>query len=200
MPVPQTLLQLAGAPTRPGPLNESALILVDCQLEYVTGALPLHRVSEALAEAGRVLALARDEGLPVFHVVHHAKPGDGLFDPEGPYAAIAPEVAPVDGEPIIVKNRPNAFAGTELGDLVVKSRRRELIMVGFMTHLCVSTTARAGSERDYRCTVVADAVSTRDLPDGGGGLLKAEDLHRAELIGLADRFANVVSTADALRP
>ena len=199
MAEPKTLLQLAGASTNPGPLSESALILIDCQLEYVTGALPLHRVSEALAEAGRVLALARDQGLPVYHLVHHAKPGGGLFDPEGPFAAIAPEVAPLDGEPVIVKSRPNAFAGTELGELIVKSGRRELIMVGFMTHLCVSTTARAGSERDYRCTVVADAVSTRDLPDGKGGVLKAEDLHRAELIGLADRFANVVSNADALR-
>jgi nicotinamidase-related amidase len=199
MSEPKTLLQLAGASTSPGPLNESALVLIDCQLEYVTGALPLHRVSEALAEAGRVLALARDGGLPVFHVVHHAQPGGGLFDPEGPFAAIAPEVAPLDGEPIIVKNKPNAFADTDLGELIVKSGRRELIMVGFMTHLCVSTTARAGSERDYRCTVVADAVSTRDLPDGKGGIIRAEDLHRAELIGLADRFANVVNNADALR-
>ncbi len=199
MTTPKTLLEMAGAPTVPGPLGESALVLIDCQLEYVSGSLPLVGVSAALEEGARVLELARDEGLPVFHVVHHGKPGGGVFDPGGPFAAIVPEVTPAPGEPVIVKHRPNAFAGTDLGELLVKSGRRELIMIGFMTHLCVSTSARAASERDYRCTIVADAVATRDLPDGRGGVLAAADLHRAELIGLADRFANVVGTADALR-
>ncbi len=50
----------------------------------------------------------------------------------------------------------------------------------------------------YRCTVVADACATRDLPDGRGGVLSAEIVHRANLAALADRCARVVGTADEI--
>ena len=54
MTQPKTLLQMAGADTTPNALSESALVLIDCQMEYVTGAVPLGSVEDALAEAGRI--------------------------------------------------------------------------------------------------------------------------------------------------
>ena len=38
--LPRTLMQMAGAPSEPPPLGETALVLIDCQREYVDGALP----------------------------------------------------------------------------------------------------------------------------------------------------------------
>ena len=47
--------------------------------------------------------------------------------------------------------------------------------------------------------MVADAAATRDLPDGRGDVVKAEDLHRSELAALSDRFAVIVATAEDLK-
>ena len=46
----RTLLQMAGAPQQPAPLSESALVMIDCQCEYVSGTLALPGVEPALAE------------------------------------------------------------------------------------------------------------------------------------------------------
>jgi nicotinamidase-related amidase len=64
-----------------------------------------------------------------------------------------------------------------------------------MTHMCVSSTARAALDLGYPVTVAADASATRDLPAPGGGVVSAGDLHRAELAALADRFACVTDSA-----
>jgi nicotinamidase-related amidase len=196
MSQPQTLLEMAGLPATPSPIDKAALVLIDCQREYVDGRLALPRIKAALEEAGRVLSLARIGNAPVIHVVHHARPG-GPFDPSGPYVKIVPPVEPRTGEPVVVKDKPNAFAGTDLDVRLKALGRRELIVVGFMTHLCVSSTVRAALDFGYRCTVVAGAVSTRDLPDGHGGIVDAEALNRAELAALADRFAVVVDDVSA---
>jgi len=45
--------------------------------------------------------------------------------------------------------------------------------------------------------VVDAASATRDLPDGAGGVIPAEALHRATLAALADRFAVVVRDSRA---
>ncbi len=195
---PRTLLAMAGAPSHPAPLDKAVLVLIDIQREYRDGKLPLPGVDAAAAEAGRLLALAREKGVPVLHIVHHAQPGGALFDPEGPMSAILPEVAPLPGEAIIPKRLPNAFAGTDLAERIRASGRTELILGGFMTHMCVSATARAALDLGLRTTVVADAAGTRDLPDPLGGVIGAEALHRAALTELADRFAIVVRDTAAL--
>ncbi len=198
MSQPKTLLQMAGAPSAPGALDESILILIDCQREYVDGKLALPGVAPALAEGNRLLATARAAGTPVVHVVHNGRPGGGIFDPETPFVDIAPEVAPADGEETIVKAMPNAFVGTDLDELLKKIGRKELLVAGFMSHMCISSTVRAGVDLGYRCTVIAGAVATRDLPDGRGGVIGADDLHRASMAGLSDRFAIIIDDATAL--
>ncbi len=197
MTAPKTLLQMAGAPLTPAPWDKAALIIIDAQLEYVTGALALPQVRPALAEAARVLELARAHGAPIFHIVHHGKPGGALFNPEGPLSGIAPEVAPRAGEPIVPKSLPNAFAKTTLAAALEATGRKELVVTGFMTHMCVSATVRAALDLGYRTTVVANATGTRDLPDPLGGVLPATTVHRATLAALADRFAIVVPDANA---
>ena len=197
MSAPQTLLQMAGAPETAPPLADSALVLIDCQMEYVNGRLPLTGVGAALDEAGRVLALAREKGAPAIHIAHHGQPG-GLFGVDGPYVEIAEQVAPAEGEAVIPKSLPNAFAGTTLDEALKGLGAKSLVVVGFMTHMCVSSTVRAALDLGYGCTVVAGACATRDLPDGRGGVVEAEALHRNELVALADRFAIVVRDARAL--
>lgn len=196
-PTPKTLLMLAGAPLHPSPLDKAVLLLIDFQREYADGGLPLAGADEAVREAAVLLTLARANDVPVIHVVHHGKPGGALFDPEGPMTAIIPALAPRNGETVVVKSRPNAFAGTDLEAKARDTGRTELIVAGFMTHNCVSSTVRAALDLGWRSTVVAAATGTRALPDGRGGVIPAETLQRAELAGLGDRMAVIVENASA---
>ena len=84
---------------------------------------------------------------------------------------------------------PNAFAGTDLQSRLDAIGRKELIIVGFMTHMCVSSTARAALDLGYRVTIDADSCATRDLPDGRGGAIDSTTLHEVALVELSDRFA-----------
>ena len=194
----KSLLAIAGAPLHPSALDKAALVLIDMQREYTDGALPLSGVEAAVTEGVRLLALARRAGVPVFHIVHHGKPG-GLFDPDGPMGAIIPALAPLEGESVIAKRLPNSFAGTDLHERTRATGRSELIVAGFMTHMCVSSTVRAALDLGWRTTVVAAATATRDLPDPltgpTGGVMPAAAVQGATLAALADRFAVVVKDA-----
>ena len=195
----KSLLQIAGAPLHPSPLDRSAVVLIDPQLEYVTGLLPLTGIDAAVDEAARLLDLARAHDVPVFHVVHHGRPGGPAFDPQGPFVAIIPVLAPRDGETVVIKSLPNAFAGTDLHRLIQASGRKELIIAGFATHMCISATTRAALDLGYRSTVVANATATRDLPHPSGqGTTPAAVVHEGTLAALADRFAVIVPDAAAL--
>jgi nicotinamidase-related amidase len=160
--------------------------------------LPLVGISKAIVEAARLLAAARAGKMPVFHIVQHSPPGRGVFDETGPMVEILPELMPRSGETIVSKRLPNAFAGTDLATLVRACGRCELILAGFMTHMCVSATARAALDLGFRTTVVARATATRDLPDPlGGSPIPAAEVHRTALAELADRFAIIVPDTTA---
>jgi nicotinamidase-related amidase len=196
MHAPKTLLQMAGAGVAATPLAESVVIVIDAQCEYVNGKVPLADVELALEGIARLLRLARQAGTPVIHVVHRGRAG-GLFDPLGRSFQIHPQAAPAAGEKIIEKELPNAFAKTALHLALQASGRKSLVLAGFMTHMCVSSTARAALDHGWRTTVVADACATRDLPCAlGGEPIPASVVQRTALAALADRFATVVQVAD----
>ncbi|NUU00517.1 cysteine hydrolase family protein [Herbaspirillum robiniae] len=199
MAAPKTLIQIAGGAPRIPSWQEAALVIIDHQAEYTTGKVPLHGIDAAVGQIAELLRQARAAGAPVVHVVHHAKPGGVLFDPQGPHSAIIEGVQPQDGEAIVVKGLPNSFAGTTLDEELKKTGRKSLVIAGFATHMCVSATTRSALDHGYASTVVAAACATRDLPDPlGGSPIPAADLQRIALAELADRYATVVPDAAAL--
>ena len=192
---PATLLSLAGrVPTVPN-LADAALVLIDCQNDYLEGPLALPEVGPAVANAARILAAARAAGTRIFHIAQKGSSG-GLFDRAAWGGAIIAELEPRVGEAVIEKPRPNSFSGTNL-EAAIGKQGAELIFVGFMTHMCVSTTVRAALDLGFRSTLVSDACATRDLPSPGG-IIPAKVLHEAELAALADRFAGLFTTAEIL--
>lgn len=186
-----TLLQMAKVPTHPSSLDQSVILLIDHQKEYSEGALKLVGIDAAMAQMLKLLDLARIQEVPIIHIQHQGKPG-GLFDVTGEGGSFMAGLEPKETETVIGKNLPNAFAGTNLHATLQKLNRKELIIGGFMTHMCVSATARSALDHGYRSTLVASATATRDLPDCDGGLVRAKDLQRASLAALADRFCIVV--------
>ncbi len=194
---PKTLLQMAGAPLDPSPLSESTLVIIDAQNEYRTGALPLTGVDAAVKEIETLLKRARAAGAPVVHVQHKGKPG-GAFDLDDERGRIMRELAPECAEAVVQKPLPNAFASTDLAEKLEASGRKQLIITGFMTHMCVSSTARAALDHGYRVTIPASTVATRDLPAPDGASMKATDITRYALTELADRFAIIAKDAAAV--
>lgn len=199
MNTPKTLAQRFGRPPAVLDWHQAALILIDHQREYTDGGLPLSGMPAAVAACSELLALARTNGAPVFHVQHLAPGGAPLFDAAGEFVAFIEGIGPVGGESVVTKALPNAFAGTTLQAGLVAAGCKQLVIAGFMTHMCVSTTTRAAAELGYTNWVVADACATRDLPLPWGEVITAAEVHRAALAELNDSFAQVVRGAAGLQ-
>ncbi|MDD1521440.1 MULTISPECIES: cysteine hydrolase family protein [Bradyrhizobium] len=197
MTTAKTLLQLAGADLTPPRLADAALVLIDIQNEYLEGPLALPEARPAIARAAALLARARESGAAIFHIAHRGKAGS-LFDRGADRGAIVAELSPRAGELVIEKELPNAFAGTDLQARLAATDRKNIVLAGFMTHMCVSSTARAALDLGFRTTIDADSCATRDLPDGGGGTLDARTIHEVALAELSDRFA-IIARGDALK-
>ena len=195
--LPKTLLERTGAVPAAARLSDAVLLIIDAQREYLDGSLPLAGIKESLAVGGQLLARARAAGTPVVHILHRG--AGALFNPAGPGFAPAEPLTPQAGETLIEKTQANAFASTGLKETLETIGRRNLIVIGYMTHNCVSSTVRAARDLGYQSTIVAAATGTRDLPDGHGGTISAADLQAACLAGLADTIAKVVWNAEDIK-
>ncbi|MDD3354015.1 cysteine hydrolase family protein [Zoogloea sp.] len=187
-----TLRQLSGLSAEPARLSESALIIVDAQNTYRRGVMQLTGVEAALDECAGLLARARTLNIPVIHIQHDAGPGSP-YDVSAEIGAIADKVAPAAGEAVVVKNYPNSFVNTDLDARLKAAGVKNLVVVGFMTHMCINSTARGAFNLGYAVTVPAAATATRPLPAPDGSVVSAEALQSAALAALGDLFAVVVA-------
>ncbi|ANW22314.1 cysteine hydrolase family protein [Streptomyces clavuligerus] len=191
-----TLRALNGFDETPASLADSTLILVDFQNTYTTGVMELEGWQQALESAAALLGRARAAGAEVIHVVNDG--GEGTpYDIRAEIGEIHPLVAPVGDEPIVVKQVPNAFVDTDLGSLVDAAGNKDVIVVGFMTHMCVLFTTQGAFLHGNRPTVVADACATRPLSSAGVELT-AHQIHHGALATVADLYGVVVPSQESL--
>ena len=99
---------------------------------------------------------------------------------------------------MVVKTAPNAFVGTDLGERVEAAGNKQVIVMGLMTHMCVTFTAEGAFLRGNQPTVVADACATRPIRRGVGNV-SAEVLHEGALATIADLYAVVVRSGTSLQ-
>ena len=206
-PYNQHVMQLDGA--------VSVLLVVDMQRFFLDPDSPTYTCGgAAILPTVRLLIEAfRRAGRPVVftrHVHHPAGLDSGIMGwwwegkcLEGSLESeIAPELAPLPEEKVVLKHRYSAFYNTDLETVLRCLRAQDLVVCGVMTNLCCESTARDAYYRDYRVFFPADANGS-----------VTEDLHLAALAGLAFGFAYVnlsadivarlaggVATADAVRP
>ena len=132
----------------------------------------------------RLLAAARDAGMLVVHTREGHRPdladlppakrargrfATGIGDP-GPMGRIlvrgepghdiVPELAPIDGEPVIDKPGKGAFYATDFEAILKHHGIARLIVCGVTTEVCVNTTVREANDRGYDCLVVEDCVGS----------------------------------------
>ncbi len=193
----QTLREIVGLGQQPTPLRDAALVLIDCQNTYRRGVMQLSGVEEALREARALLELARAHGIAVIHIQHDAGAGSP-YDIRSEIGAISAEVAPIDGEPVIVKHYPNAFVQTDLQQRLQALGVDKLLLAGFMTHMCINSTAHGAFNLGFTATVVAAATATRSLQGPNGRLIPAQQIHDAALAATRDLYATVVDRVSDL--
>lgn len=102
-------------------------------------------------------------------------------------------MTPKAGEKVVTKKFPSSFAQTDLDEYLkgLEDVGKKIVLVGYMAHVCISTTARAGAERGYDVVIARDAVGDRDIPGA-----EATELVSIVLSELDDAFGTVVSSEE----
>ena len=159
-----------------------ALIVIDVQNEYVTGALPIEYppVQDSLANIARAIDAAQAHGVPVIVVQHLERPDASMFARGSHRAELHSVVATRPYDHLIEKTLPSSFAGIDT-----------LAVVGYMTHNCNISTVLHASHAGMKVEYLNDATGA--LPyENDAGYASAEEIHRAFTVVMHSRFAAVV--------
>ncbi|RJX28718.1 MAG: cysteine hydrolase [Desulfarculus sp.] len=172
-----------------------ALLVIDVQNEYFTGALPVSHPPGSLDNVLRAMDAAQARGLPIAVVQHAATaPDSPLFRLGSPAWELHPEVAARPRDVLIQKRLPGSFTGTPLAAWLEGKGADTVAICGYMSQMCCDTTSRQAFHRGLGVEFLSDATGTLDLKNYAGAVT-AEELHRAVLVTQAMRFAKVMSTA-----
>jgi nicotinamidase-related amidase len=181
-------------------MEHPALLMIDVQREYFSAASPL-RIPDGPAVLDRLtglLATARERGSGIVHVQHVEDASSDVFAAGSVNVETMDEVAPADGEPVVVKHLPGAFDGTDLDAILAKLGTRTVVIAGFMTHMCCDTTAREAQARGFDVVFLGDGTATRDLVDRHGHTIPHDRVHETILAAQADGFSTLMDV-DAVR-
>jgi nicotinamidase-related amidase len=181
-------------------MSESALLIIDLQNDYFPGGkMELEGSPAAVEKAREALAAFRAKGLSVFHVRHlSTRPGATFFLPGTEGAEIHASVRPAAGEPVIEKNFPNSFRGTDLKERLERAGAKRLVVAGMMTHMCVDASVRQANDYGFGVTLLADACATR-AQKFGTETVPARQVHTAFLAALNGAYAKVAPTEEILK-
>jgi len=191
----------AGFSGRLGFGEDPAVLVVDVVRAYLDPASPLYAgVEDAVASAARIVAAARDAGVPVvFSRVEFAPGGaDGgvfyrkvpalrVLDAGSPLAGFPDDPRPRDDEVVVTKQYASAFFGTSLASTLTATGIDTVVIVGLSTSGCVRATAVDALQHGFAPIVVRDAVGDRD-----------DRPHEANLFDLDAKYADVVSEDEVL--
>jgi ureidoacrylate peracid hydrolase len=197
-------LELAGA-------DRTALLVIDMQNgfchpegSFAGLGLDVSMCNGAIAPCARLVEAAHAAGVPVIYTryVYRADYKDGGVLVQEVLPALAEvkslaagtwdaelvdDLVPTDDDFVLDKNRYSAFYGTGLEPILTSLGSRNLVVAGVTTNMCVETTARDASQRDYRVFVVSDACGELDAAR-----------HDMALATLGFGFGAVVTTDDVL--
>ncbi len=177
--------------------SRSVLLLMDFQ----HGVVERIGSPSVVDAADRAAKAARNAGIPVMFVRVAFRPGYPEAASSNPaFSALATQagdamtqdhpatqvhaaLAPVEGEPVIIKRRVSAFSGSDLDVLLRAAGADSLVLAGISTSGVVLSTLRQAADLDYRLTVLADACADPD-----------EEVHRVLTEKVFPRQALVATT------
>jgi len=146
------------------------LLLLDVQIAMLDQPPKgVHSATIIRTNLSRILAQARSAKPPPL-IIHVRNTGDkGEPDePNTPGWQLA--FPPLLHEPVIDKLKNNAFAGTNLGDLVASDA--EIVVVGMQTDYCIRATCSAALGRGNEVLLIKGAHATYDGMQAWNGGVK----------------------------
>ncbi|KAF2725242.1 isochorismatase hydrolase-like protein [Polychaeton citri CBS 116435] len=187
----QSFLEMIGAPRSTATPKDSTLLIIDAQNEYADGKLKVTNAPETRKAIAALLNKYRDAGGNAVHIVHNTPDGAPVFTPNTKLAEEYEELKPQKGEEVIGKVHPSSFADTPLHEKLQKEGVKKVVLVGYMAHVCVSTTARDAARLGYEVLIAEDCVGDRDIPGASGA-----DVTKMVMHELADAFATVIQSSE----
>ncbi|MCL1808333.1 MAG: cysteine hydrolase [Clostridiales bacterium] len=153
----------------------------------------------ALANIEKILNKCREKGIRPIHCKIQAYLRDaadtgrlhksaGMLQPPGCRESnFLPEGAPMDGEIVLTKTCSGIHVGTPIDRVLRNLGIANVIVVGFYTDQCVSTSVRDLADLGYRVALVTDAVAAM-----------SRDRHDMALNGIGNIYARSETTAEIL--
>jgi len=159
-------------------MKKTALIIIDMQNDFVLPNAPqcIDGALDVIPNIQEVLEHFRENSLPVFHVYREYR-ADGSdiektrlndFLNEQKYCVpythgceIIDELAPIDGEYKIVKNRFSGFMHTELDFILSRLDIEMIVVCGIQYPNCIRATVFDGIALGYDVTLVTDATGAQ---------------------------------------
>lgn len=171
------------------------LILIDIQKGFDLHAFWGGKRNNSTMEtnARRVLAHARAEAWPIFHVQHNSKNLASPLHPDHEGNGFKEGFEPWPAEIVIGKSVNSAFINTNLEQQLRDLGATELVICGISTEHCVSTTTRMAGNLGFNVLLVGDACHA--WPHGE---FNADLVHRMELAILDGEFAKVVTASELI--
>lgn len=173
-----------------------ALLVIDVQNEYFTGALPITYPAGHLERILEAMDAAIANKVPVIVVQHHmTDPNQPFFQKGTPGWELHPEVAKRPCDLMIEKTLPGSFTGTELDAWLREQNIDTVTIAGYMTHMCCDTTARQAVHRGFTVEFLSDATGTLALSNSAGEVT-AEELQRSILCAQQMMLSEVLDVAN----
>ncbi len=79
-----------------------------------------------------------------------------------PVHRILDEITPRAADTILRKTTVGGFASTDIGEVLRRQERDQIVICGISTSYCVDQTAREAADRGFRVLVVEDAVAENE--------------------------------------
>ena len=200
----------------------TALLIIDLQNDYLSeqgyfakmgyDPAPLRAI---LPTVSRVLAAARRAGIKVIHTRQGYRADHGDLTPYGrwrrdrhgmagstallrgtPGYEIVPEISVAATDYVVDKKANGAFTYTDL-DLILRAQGiTHLLFAGCTTDICVHSTMREASDRNFECLLIEDACAS------GDAYAHAATIHitmvEDGLIGVVAKAQDVIDGLDRL--
>ena len=176
------------------PVSQSALLVIDAQDSFKTGARWNRRSNPAFEKNVAALIDAyRTARLPVVFFLHTDK--DEGFARDSPSFKLMDFLKPRADEPVMVKNTRNCFTSTTLQPYLLEKGVRRLTITGIQTEQCCETTARIAADLGYAVDFVTEATMTFPIPnwDKPGEELGVNAIRERTEYALRRRFARITT-------
>ena len=178
-------------------MSKYALIVIDAQNEFSKeGKRPVPNFSNAVKRISEIAEQARKENCPIAWIRHFNKPNESkAFVPDTWGSEFHSGLGPKPGSDLEAefhKNVFGAFAGTEVGNWLESLKINSIVIVGFYTHACVSTTAREALMMDFEVSIEYNGTGACDMTHKLLGSLTADEVRNSALLQLANMGASII--------